>query len=383
MKKRIVYGVANYEELVQKNGYFIDKTSYIEKLEAIENPVFLRPRRFGKSLWCRILECYYNIKQQDDFERLFGHTYIGQHPTPLHNSCFVLHLDFSVIDPTGDIADIEASFDHHCNLKMESVVYVPRQWFQEQIRIDHQASASANLETICTFIERQHLPPLYVIIDEYDNFAKQLVVYHHDRLYYDLTRDDNFLKTFFKTLKEGRKTGAITNVFIAGVLPILIDDLASGFNIANIITLDPTFEAMLGFTQTEVDQLLDDIYRDYMFDPTTRNEVGEVIKHQYNGYHFIRPDGDALYNSTILMYFLDYFCRHRQIPEYLTDMNLKTDLSWVRRITGAHPGDTEAFVDHLTTANTIAYNKHFLIAKFNMAQFFEKDFFPISFYYLT
>ncbi len=86
MKKQILYANANYEEIVEKNGYFVDKTHYIEKLEQIGNPVFLRPRRFGKSLWCRILECYYNIRQKDDFERLFGHTWIGKNPTPLHSS---------------------------------------------------------------------------------------------------------------------------------------------------------------------------------------------------------------------------------------------------------------------------------------------------------
>ncbi|HLC15605.1 MAG TPA: AAA family ATPase [Thermodesulfovibrionia bacterium] len=64
MKKRILYGVADYEELVRDNGYFVDKTHYIEKLELVKNPVFLRPRRFGKSLLCRILECYYNIGQK-------------------------------------------------------------------------------------------------------------------------------------------------------------------------------------------------------------------------------------------------------------------------------------------------------------------------------
>ncbi len=118
MKKQVLYANANYEEVVRKNGYFIDKTAYIEKLEKIENPVFLRPRRFGKSLLCRILECYYNINQKDDFERLFGHTYVGQHPTPLRNSFFVLHLDFSVVSPSGNIADIEKSFNHICNLCM-------------------------------------------------------------------------------------------------------------------------------------------------------------------------------------------------------------------------------------------------------------------------
>ncbi len=382
MKKRVLYAVANYEELVRDNGYFVDKTRYIELLEPVKNPVFLRPRRFGKSLWCRILECYYNINQQDDFERLFGHTYIGRHPTPLHNSCFVLHLDFSVIDPNGTLAEIEGSFHHNCNLRIRGIGNRNRLWFQEPMNINLKDSASNNLEMLLNIIQDQDLPPLYVIIDEYDNFANHLIVHHHDHLYHDLTKEGSFLKTFFKTLKEGRKTGAIANVFITGVLPITIDDLASGFNIATFITLNPMFEQMLGFTQAEVDLLLDEIYRDYEIEPTTRKEVDEVIKHQYNGYHLIDPESEALYNSTILLYFLNWFTQYKTIPDYLTDMNLKTDLSWVKRITGFHSGAAEAFVDFLTTHNTVPYNKNFLIAKFNMSQFFEKDFYPISFYYL-
>jgi len=382
MKKRILYGSADYEEIVRKNGYFVDKTAYIGKLESVENPVFLRPRRFGKSLLCRILECYYNIRQKDDFERLFGQTWIGQNPTPLRNSFFVLHLDFSVVEHTGTIAEIEKSFNHVCNSKTDTMIGLSEAWFHGNIVIDMKESSSANIRKILDYIEKHNLPPLYVIIDEYDNFANQLIVSYKDRIYRELTADDGFFKTFFKTLKEGRKTGVIANVFITGVLPITMDDMASGFNIANFITLDAEFENMLGFTQSEVDSLMDEIYQDYEMEHSTRREVEHIIKNHYNGYHFVKSAGEALYNPTILMNFLQYFTRHRQIPEFLTDMNLRTDLSWVRRITGANPQNTEEFVTGLTTQNTIGYDRNFLTSKFNMFQFFEKGFYPISFFYL-
>jgi len=146
--------------------------------------------------------------------------------------------------------------------------------------------------------------------------------------------------------------------------------------------LEPEFENMLGFTQAEADALLDDIYRDYKIDPATRGEVNDLIKNHYNGYHFVNSGKGALYNSTILMYFLDYFCRHRNIPEFLTDLNLKTDLSWVKRITGANPAVTGEFVDRLAVENKISYDKRFLISKFDISQFFRKEFFPVSFFYL-
>uniref|UniRef100_A0A7C4RSJ1 AAA family ATPase n=1 Tax=Desulfatirhabdium butyrativorans TaxID=340467 RepID=A0A7C4RSJ1_9BACT len=383
MKKRILYGAANYEELVAKHGYFVDKTHYIEPLEKIDNPVFLRPRRFGKSLWCRILECYYSVHMKERFEELFGHTWIGKHPTPLKNAFLVLHLDFSTVDPTGNLGDIELSFDATCNYGMEILVKSSSDWFRDDVKIQMERSATENLKAILSAIRYIGLPPLYVIIDEYDNFANQLITGRRDDLYHQLTADEAFLKTFFKTLKEGRKTGAIANIFITGVLPITMDELASGFNIARFITLTDRFEAMLGFTQCEVDQLIDNIYTDYGFDPSTRSEITEILKIHYNGYHFIDPQGEAIYNPTLVMYFLVSFCENGgRIPECLTDLNLRTDLSWVRRLTSAYPGSTEAFVDNLVTTNTTPYDRIFLISKFDMRQFFDKRFFPISFYYL-
>jgi hypothetical protein len=382
MKKRILYGNANYEEIVNDNGYFVDKTQYIELLETIKNPVFLRPRRFGKSLWCRILECYYNIRQKDDFDRLFGDTYIGKNPTPLRNSFFVLPLDFSVVDPTGNISEIEQSFDLNFNSRLKAVLGRLQSWFKGGIEVEMDKNASSNLKRLLDFVWEKDLPKLYIIIDEYDNFANQLIVARDDKLYRELTADDGFLKTFFKTLKEGRKTGAIANVFITGVLPITMDELASGFNIARFITLHPQFENMLGFTQKEVDTLLDSIYSDYEFDSSTRHEVDAIIKNHYNGYHFVNPKGEAVYNSTILTNFLVEFCENREIPKHLTDLNLRTDFSWIRRLTGSNPHTTEEFVNQLTTENIIRYDDRFLVTKFDMHQFFDKDFFPVSFFYL-
>jgi Predicted AAA-ATPase/PD-(D/E)XK nuclease superfamily len=382
MKKRILYGVANYEEIVAKNGYFIDKTQYIERLEEIENPVFLRPRRFGKSLWCRILECYYSIHLKDRFGELFGNTWIGNNPTPLKNAFIVLHLDFSTIELGKNVDTIRTNFNQICNGKMDGVNRRYASWFNEKVRIDFEKSANSNLEAVLRQISRNDLPPLYIIIDEYDNFANQLITGRRDDVYKRLTADDSFLKTFFKTLKEGRKTGAIANVFITGVLPVTMDELASAYNIANFITLDESFENMLGFTQTEVNSLLDSICMDYDISPPQRQEIEAIIVNHYNGYHFVSPDIEAVFNPTLLAYFLDQFCRHRKFPEFLTDLNLRTDISWVQRITNAYPGSTEEFVESLVTLNTIKYDRNFLITKFDMKQFFDKGFFPISFYYL-
>ena len=382
MKRRVIYGESNYAAIVRKNGYFVDKTEYIAKLEAIENPVFLRPRRIGKSLFCSTLRCYYDLNYASSFDELFGQTWIGQHPTPSHNQYILLFFNFSVIDVGGSVAQIESSFRRHCNstLSLLRIEYAPL--LDEMPEILFDAPVSDNLNHLLNYVASNQLPPVYVIIDEYDNFANQLITGNRDLHYQELTAANGFLKTFFKTLKAGRESGAVANVFITGVLPITIDELASAFNIATFLTLEPGFEAMLGFTQAEVDHLLDDIYREHELDPATRKEVDALIKSNYNGYHFVNPEGEALYNSTILIYFLRYFVEYREIPEALTDLNLKTDLSWVRRITSARPGHTEEFVGQLIRENRIAYDRDFLITKFDVSQFFEKGFYPISFFYL-
>ncbi|MEZ4735443.1 MAG: AAA family ATPase [Caldilineaceae bacterium] len=157
------------------------------------------------------------------------------------------------------IQEIDKSFRRQCNNTLNNmrIQYAPL--LADMPALDLNAPVADNLSTLLGYLWQAGLPPVYVIIDEYDNFANQLVTGHKDLLYQQLTADESFFKSFFKTLKEGRETGAIVNVFITGVLPILIDELASGFNIASIITLRPEFEAMLGFTQAEVDHLLDDV----------------------------------------------------------------------------------------------------------------------------
>ncbi len=382
MKKRVLYSEANYAAIVRKQGYFIDKTSYIAKLERVENPVFLRPRRFGKSLLCSILRYYYDRNYAEQFAELFEHTWIGQQPTGQQNQYLVLFLNFSTIATGPTIQEIEKSFKRQCNHILDSLRHEYAPLLNDLATFSVETPVADNLSILLEHIRSRRLPQVYVIIDEYDNFANQLIVGHKDQLYQQLTADDSFFKSFFKTLKEGRETGAIANIFITGVLPILIDELASGFNIATFITLRPQFEQMLGFTQSEVDQLLDEVYSDYAIDPATRAEVDAVLKNHYNGYHFVNPNGEALYNSTSLIYFLDQFTANRTIPKRLIDANLKTDLSWVRRLTASNPALTKEFVERLTLHNTIGYDEKYLLEEFDMHQFFDKGFFPISFFYL-
>jgi Predicted AAA-ATPase len=347
-RKRVVYGNANYADLVQKQGYYVDKTPYIHLLELVENPVYLRPRRFGKTMFCSLLHYYYDRNEAGRFGELFGETWIGQNggenATGKQNQYLMLYFNFSNIEVAANLQELERNFRSNCNAVLQALVRRYPMQFATLPEIDERNPVSNNLKKLLYFSQSQGLPPLFVIIDEYDNFANHLITTNQDRRYYELTADDSFFKAFFKTLKEGREQGSIANVFITGILPVTMDDLASAFNVGTYLTLDAMFEAMAGFTATEVDQLLDQIYADYRLDATTRPEIMALIKNYYNGYHFVDVVGEGIYNATSLMYFLRELTLYQRPPTILTDSNLRTDFQWVRRLTGSNPKDTEAFL---------------------------------------
>ncbi|OQA53963.1 MAG: putative AAA-ATPase [Euryarchaeota archaeon ADurb.Bin294] len=381
MNRRVPYGIMNFAELIDKNSYFVDKTRYIEKLEKYQNPVFLRPRRFGKSLFCSMLQYYYDLKEASRFHELFGNTWIGKNPTGTHNQYLVLKFDFSVIPVSEDIIKTESAFNRICVGRISQLKYAYPELMHDFQDFSPDTDVSTALSLWLGYLQKSDAPQVYVIIDEYDNFVNQFITSHQDHLYQEVTSGDSFLRTFFKTLKEGRQTGIIANIFITGVLPITIDDLTSSYNIASFLTLDSSFESMLGFTQEEVNGLLDMIFEDYQIDPIIRPEIQEIIKTQYNGYHFVDPDSDAIYNSTMLMYFLQDFCDKKKIPKQLTDLNLRTDLSWVKRITSSTE-NAQNIVSELLQTESIPYDEEYLVSKFNRSQFFDKHYYPISFFYL-
>lgn len=328
-----------------------------------------------------MLQYYYDLKEAARFDELFGQTWIGKNPTDKHNQYIVLKLDFSGVSVSEDITKTESAFNRICIARIHEMKYAYPDLLHNAPEFSPDDDASTALSSWLGYLQNSGLPQVYVIIDEYDNFVNQYITGNQDHLYQEVTSGDSFLRTFFKVLKEGRQTGAVANIFITGVLPIAIDDLTSSYNIATFLTLDSSFESMIGFTQKEVSDLLDLIYLDYGFDSGFRQEVDEVIKSQYNGYHFVHPEGEAVYNSTMLMFFLQDFCDKKVIPKHLTDLNLRTDLSWVKRITSSIE-NTRGIVSELIRIKQIPYDENYLVSKFNRSQFFDKNYYPVSLFYL-
>ena len=376
----IPYAVANYADLRDRGFYYVDKTDYIPRLEAYNAPVFLRPRRFGKSLLVSTLAHYYDRTLAHRFEDLFGGTYIGSHPTPEHNRYMIIRYDFSAMVMSDNMEGLEQNFnDLNCS-PVEIMVIHNRDLFGD-FKFTTRGNASKMLEEALAYARAHDLPPVYILIDEYDNFTNQLLTSYNDPLYEKVTTADSFLRTFFKVIKKGIGEGSIRTCFCTGVLPVTMDDLTSGYNIAEILTLESDFINMLGFTHAEADAYLRYVLDKYTGSQERYDEIWQLIVNNYDGYRF-SPKGEKLFNATILTYFLKKFAVNKgEVPEEMIDENLRTDIGWLRRLTLSLE-NSKAMLDALVIDNGLAYNVADLSSKFNKQKFFDKNFYPVSLFYL-
>lgn len=376
----IPYAVADFIEMRERGFYYVDKTQYIAKLEDYKAPVFLRPRRFGKSLLVSTLACYYDRTKAHRFEELFGDTWIGNHPTKEHNRYMIIRYDFSAMVMSDHIQGLAQNFnDLNCG-PVEVMVAHNRDLFGD-FEFTNRGDASKMLEEVLTYARSHELPKVYILIDEYDNFTNQLLTAYNDPLYEEVTTNDSFLRTFFKVIKKGIGEGSIRTCFCTGVLPVTMDDLTSGYNIAEILTFEPNFLNMLGFTYEETETYLRYVLDKYSTGQDRFDEIWQLIVSNYDGYRF-RPNGDRLFNATILTYFFKKFAANAgSIPDELVDENLRTDIHWIRRLT-LSLDNAKAMLDALVIDDELPYNVADLAGKFNKKKFFDKEFYPISLFYL-
>ena len=372
--------MANYADLRDRGFYYVDKTDYIPRLEAYNAPVFLRPRRFGKSLLVSTLAHYYDRTLAHRFEDLFGGTYIGSHPTPEHNRYMIIRYDFSAMVMADNMERLEQNFNILNRGPVEIMVTHNRDLFGD-FQFSTRENAAQMLEEALAYARAHDLPPVYILIDEYDNFTNQLLTSYNDPLYEKVTTADSFLRTFFKVIKKGIGEGSIRTCFCTGVLPVTMDDLTSGYNIAEILTLESDFINMLGFTHAEADAYLRYVLDKYTGSQERYDEIWQLIVNNYDGYRF-SPKGEKLFNATILTYFLKKFAVNKgEVPEEMIDENLRTDIGWLRRLTLSLE-NSKAMLDALVIDNGLYYNVADLSSKFNKQKFFDKNFYPVSLFYL-
>ena len=386
-KRNIPYGVINWATLVRE-CLFVDNTAYIRSLENVRTPVFLRPKRFGKSVVCSMLAHYYDIDLKDRFDELFGMTDIGRNPTPLRNSFLVLTFDFSTVQ-VGTLAEIERNFWENVKRAVGSFC-VKYGKLADWSGIAKAQNPADMIDAVRTVIMDARLPPLYVIIDEYDNFTNELVVSGRDAEYNavcghdakgDVTRE-SFFKAFFKSFKAGLADGTVGRTYFTGVLPITLDDLSSGFNVGTVVSLNPDLLNLVGFTQPQVEKYVDDVYAEYGFDRSNRADVLADLKAFYDGYHFL-PGADPLYNSTICNWYLFNFVSYKgKQPPDVIDANVRTDIGWFRRLAQTETRALEKLCAYIERGEGEDVVRSALSAKFGRAKFFSEEFFPYALYYL-
>ena len=131
------YGISDFRQVIGEGYYFVDRSDHIHILEEMgKQLLFLRPRRFGKSLLLSMLENYYDVARAGEFEQLFGHLAIGQNPTPLHNQFLVMRWDFSMVYSLGEVGDIERSLNSHLNTELRLFAHRYRDQLALPIEID-------------------------------------------------------------------------------------------------------------------------------------------------------------------------------------------------------------------------------------------------------
>jgi hypothetical protein len=370
--KRLPYGNTNFESIRTENYVYIDKTRYIELLEneGNKNLFFTRPRKFGKSLFFSMLSYYYDFNQANKFEQLFGDLYIGQHPTPRKNSYLVLEFDFSGLD-TSNEADFKVSFSQ----KIQDVVYIFLNRYKHLFpegdiynkQIDDQKPGVASLWKAFAAAESID-KKIYVIIDEYDHVANDLIAmgtYKGDDMYRNIIWANGVIRDFYETLKEGSKT-VIDRIILTGITPVMLDDVTSGFNISNNISLKQKYNEILGFTEEEVNILMEEV-------GIERNMINVNMEFLYNGYRFHADGEHRVYNPSMMLYLLDQIQSEGKVQNVIDD-NLKMDYGRLERLIQKNR-------DQLTqiTQNNGILSK--LIPKFSIKQLLDsKNFASLLFY---
>ncbi len=327
--KKLPLGIADFALICRQGYYYVDKTMYIPRLEMASNYLFLvRPRRFGKSLLLSMLEAYYDVNMADSFDQFFGQLWIGSHPTPLHNRYAVLHLDFSLV--YGPIDELPQNFDQYCSMMAESFASVYERLFYDGFAQDvkNALRAGGKLNLIGKKA-REHGVPLYLIVDEYDNFTNTVLNQHGEDVYRGLTHGEGFYRDVFKIFK-----GNFERVLMLGVSPVTMDDLTSGYNIATNITARSAFNQMLGFSEEEVRQMFS-YYKDAGWLKGDVEAMISEMKPWYDNYCFAKESLDTesrVFNSEMVLYYLSTQVAEGHSPKSMLSPNARTDYQKMKRL---------------------------------------------------
>lgn len=328
--KLVPYGVADFATVIEQNLYYVDKTMFIPELEKQpRNLFFIRPRRFGKSIFLSMLYSYYDCTQSHKFQSLFGNLWIGQHPTPLQGKYQVLFLDFSQI--TGNIDKLETKFNSYLSINLDAFVRQYSEYYQAEMEeILAQEDFEEKMELIFK-AAKAHQYHLYLIIDEYDNFTNVILNERGENVYHAITHADGFYRDVFKKLK-----GNFERIFMMGVSPVTLDDVTSGFNIGWNISIKPEFDEMLGFSTTDVVEMFT-YYKEHGSIPAD-SDIDAIVndmKPWYDNYCFAKQalkKKTRMFNCDMVLYYLRNYMDAGCPPEEMIDPNTRTDYGKMKKL---------------------------------------------------
>ena len=326
----IPYGLAYFKGLRREGCLYVDKTRFLSALEQERFVFFIRPRRFGKTCWLSMMESYYDRTEADDFEAVFAGTDIGRNPTPNRSRYVVLRLNFSAFNDA--LATLERNFENYCHIELTYTLEALPELFpaSDLQRICSQPTINDKLNALFRHARREGIP-LYILIDEYDNFANTILAHHGPDAYHEFTHGGGFYRSFFATLKAGTETGSIERLFVTGVSPITMDDVTSGFNIGTNLSLRVEFNEMLGFTEDEVRGLLDTYRALGVFDQDPDAAL-DTMREWYDGYRFAMTADNVVYNTDMVLYYLQHSVPNRPGPDNLIDANVRIDYGKLRHL---------------------------------------------------
>ena len=329
--KRLPYGINDFEAVIEQNQYYVDKTMYLPLLEnQPSNIFFIRPRRFGKSIFLSMLHAYYDCSKKEKFQTLFGDLWVGKHPTPLQGKFQILHLDFSYVG--GSIDKLEENFNMYLRVKLDGFMRVYQEFYLADFK-ERFFKSDSGTEKLALLQDETAAKgiPLYLIIDEYDNFTNTVLNEQGENVYWAITHADGFYRDVFKKFK-----GMFERIFITGVSPVTLDDVTSGFNIGWHISTKPEFNQMLGFSLEEVRKMF--AYYKKMGGIPATSDIEAMIdemKPWYDNYCFSE---DALhtqskvFNSDMVIYYLRNYIDRGEAPKQMIDPNTKTDYNKMKKL---------------------------------------------------
>ena len=376
MNLKMPYGISNYEKIVNDGYYYVDKTRYIEKLENLPETsiIFLRPRKFGKTLFTSVIENYYDKNRVEKFDELFGNRYIGKNPTKNKNRYCILRFNFSGIDTSSEETTIRG-FKKEVASSIE--VFIHR--YDLDFYVNKEDEAENILDNLIkAFYVQKAQEKIYVIIDEYDHFANELLGFYPER-FRTLVSKNGKVRKWYEILKKGTET-VVDRIFITGVAPITLDSLTSGFNIGKDISQDIRFNDMMGFTESELIEILDN----QEISKKEQEKIVPIMKENYDGYKFSLNAENQIYNSNMCLYFLSEYTWSRKIPDKLIDMNIASDYSKIGKMLDLCKGENKLEILRKTVQGEPITNK--IVEKFNPAiEFTEIDMISMLYYlgYLT